>query len=186
MKMSSLLVAASLVLISSTQVLAQTAPCQVPPNFNPYTDVAPDSCRNDGFVPYQVAAGEFAPAAFIFAGGVVNAETLAYLDLTNGSSYAQRVDVEIQLVDKTVLRTFVLPPKPTRPSLSQDPSAAPFASINLSEDPALRGLALSFAVQVTFERLGSATLTMRPAAAPWSSAITVTPHIVDLPKPVHD
>lgn len=147
---------------------AQGTPCQVPPNFNPYTDPVPDDCRNDGFVPYQVAAGEFKPTAFLFAGGVLNAETLAYLDIVNGSSYAQRVDVEVQLTTRTLVRTYVLPPK--RP-----------LSIDLGADPEMKGQTLSFSIQVTFERIGTATLTMRPAAAPWSGAITPTPRVIDLP-----
>lgn len=173
----------TLFLVHGVTAWAQSSTCQLPPNFNPYVDEAPAGCRNDGFVPYQVAAGAFKPTAFIFAGGTLNAQTLAYLDLTNASSYAQRVDVEIQLADRAILRTYVLPPKPTPGMGPQAPTAAPFLSIDLGADPELRGLALSFTVQVTFERVGSATLTMRPAAAPWSSAITPTPRILDLPVP---
>lgn len=163
--------ALSVLLVSPAS--AQGIPCQVPANFNPYTDAFPDACRNDGFVPYQVAAGEFKPAAFLFAGGVLNTETVAYLDIINGSTYAQRVDVEIQLTDKTLVRSYVLPPK--RP-----------VSIDLGADPQLAGKTLSFSLEITFERLGSATLTMRPAASPWSSAITPTPRIIDLSKATQD
>lgn len=176
-------------LLTAAFVLSLTgsafAQCQLPPNFNPYTDQAPDGCRNDGFVPYQVAAGAFKPTAFLWAGASLNAETLAYLDITNGSTYAQRVDVEIQLADRTILRTYVLPPKPVGLTFPQAPTAAPFKSIDLGSDPELRGLSVTFSLQVTFERIGSATLTMRPALAPWSSAITPTPRILDLPAVQH-
>lgn len=155
--------------LAHTQNDGPGTPCPVPAGFNPYVDPFPAECRNQGFVPYQVAAGEFRPAVFLFAGGVLNAETLAYLDLTNSSSYAQRVDVEYQPGSgRAIVRQVVLAPKESK-------------SIDLGADPELRADLSSFAVQVTFERLGNAALTMRTARDPFGpGALMPVPRIIEL------
>lgn len=170
MKTLSLTVLAALVAAGAR---AQTAdPCSIPAGVNPYYTQPPPECASRLFNPYLLppagpAIADPGATAFLFTGGVVNPDTLTYLDLWNASYASQTIRVEYDVPGQVITRTVTLPPRGS-------------TSVEVHADPALAGRACSFAVQVTFEHLGVAALTLRPAAAPWSSAITPTPRILDL------
>jgi hypothetical protein len=164
---------AVLALVGSFATVSYAQDCLIPAGVNPYYTPPPPGCVSGGFNPYTLPPSNTplqihdGAAMFLFAGGVLNADTLSYIDLTNVSDDMQRVELRLQLPGKIFIRRLVM--APNRPM-----------SIDLRADPALTDLTCSFALQVIFERLGAATLTLRPALSPWSSAITPTPRIVEL------
>jgi hypothetical protein len=140
----------------------------------PVTPITTTDCVGGLFQPYPGVAASALPCqeptgttTFMFTGVYVNPWSVTYLDVFNGSNVERTIRYALHISSTNmVTRSVVLQPGES-------------ATVQLHEDPTVKGGSLSFSVVVDTDAAGTASVTMRPRDNPWGSAVLPTPHITE-------